>query len=115
MTRFFGLTTFLVVVSVTLSAQVESLRSLARGMGGAATTHVNREIPRWPLDEMVRSADLIVRGRITQQTAFLNDDESLIFTDSWIHRRSSKAHRRSIRPYRSFSAYLGARSGWTGS
>src|SRR5262245_43251926 len=84
MTRFFGLTTFLVVVSVTLSAQVESLRSLARGMGGAAATHVNREIPRWPLDEMVRSAALIVRGRITQQTAFLNDDESLIFTDSWI-------------------------------
>jgi hypothetical protein len=80
-----AMTSWLVLLSAVASeAQVESLRLLAQRLGGAATTLVNVEVPRWPLDEMVRSADLIVRGRISQHTSFLSDDESLVFTDYWI-------------------------------
>jgi len=84
MSSRFALTVSLVLISVVTSVAQESLRSLAQRLGGAATTHVNIDYPGWPLEKMVRSADLIVRGRVTQTTSFLNDDESLVLTDYWI-------------------------------
>jgi hypothetical protein len=62
-------------------AQVESLRSIALRTGGVAVTHVNIDGPQWPLDKMARTAEVIIRGRITEAAARLNDDESLVFTD----------------------------------
>ena len=82
MLRFAGPTfSLLILCSIPSGAQLESLRSIALRTGGVAITHLNLDYPQWPLDRMAHSANLIVRGRITDVTPRLNEDESLVFTD----------------------------------
>jgi hypothetical protein len=81
-TSFIALFAF-VLAAFTVGAQepLDSLKDLARRSGGRATSKIDGESPSMSLRELVLTADLIIRGRLTSTTVRLPDDESTVFRD----------------------------------
>jgi hypothetical protein len=81
-TCFIALFAF-VLAAFTVGAQepLDSLKDLARRSGGRANSKIDGESPSMSLRELVLTADLIIRGRLTSMTVRLSDDEATVFRD----------------------------------
>jgi hypothetical protein len=60
---------------------LESLKDLARRNGGTIDSMIDAESPLMSLRDLTKTADLIIRGRLTTMTTRLSDDESTVFRD----------------------------------
>ena len=58
-----------------------SLKDVARRLGGAATSTIDVETPSMSFTELVQTTDLIVHARLATMTTRLADDESTVFRD----------------------------------
>lgn len=60
---------------------LDSMKDVARRLGGIAKSKITVESPSMSLIELVALSDLIVRGRLETMTTRLSDDESTVFRD----------------------------------
>jgi hypothetical protein len=86
MWSFSSLLSMLLVVSSAglpsiVQEPLDSLKDVARRLGGTATSKIIVESPLMSLEELTRAAELIVRGRLDAMTVRLSDDESTVFRD----------------------------------
>lgn len=72
-----------IAAALTSAAQepLDSLKDVARRNGGTTSSKIIGESPLMSLRELVQTADLIIRGRLTTMTTRLSDDESTVFRD----------------------------------
>src|SRR3954466_1373697 len=63
------------------SQNPESLRARATAEGGTVTMNMNIDFSAFPVEQLVKKADVIVHGRVHSVRAHLTADESTVVTD----------------------------------
>jgi hypothetical protein len=60
---------------------LDSLKDVARRLGGTVTSKIDVETPSMSFKELVQTTDFIVHARLATMTTRLADDESTVFRD----------------------------------